>query len=97
ASSEFEQLQVHESAGMQVGTHHRLGHAAPSETGQQKRMLVGEITEPPDVDTHDSVVPLVRGLLLRQDKLQMLPRGPRRRATGTRERMFRSCYRDEWN
>ena len=72
---------MHESAGMQVGTHHRLGHAAPSETGQQKRMLVGEITEPPRVHTDDSIVPLVRGLLLRQDKLQMLPRGSGRRAT----------------
>jgi hypothetical protein len=33
ASSEIEQLQVHKAAGAQVGAHHRLRHAAPSDTG----------------------------------------------------------------
>jgi hypothetical protein len=33
AAAEFGQLQVRESAGLQVGTHHRFRHAAPTDTG----------------------------------------------------------------
>jgi hypothetical protein len=60
-------------------------------------MLGGEITEPPDGRTDDPIIPRVSSRLLRQDKLEMLPRSSQLCAAAERERMLRSSHRDEFD
>ena len=95
AAPKIEQLQVNESASVEVGAHHRLRHASPTYAIEQERMLGGEITEPPDVYTDDPIVALASDRLLRQNKLKMLPRGPQLPAARAREWMSRSSHGDE--
>ena len=41
------QAQFHKASGLQIGLHHRRRHAAPTDAGQQQRVLGTKVADPP--------------------------------------------------